>query len=206
MSHNTWIHRLVRLGVRPLAVTPVAPNHLTTLRLLTGLGASALFAVGGAAALVWGTGLFVLSMLLDRADGELARLSGKKSAFGHEYDLVADGVCNSLAFVGLGFGLRTGTLGPWAVPMGVLAGLAIAVTFYLLWRWETVTGEDTAPLSGAAGFDPDDALLLVPLLLWLGFAEYLLVAAAIAAPAFAVGFYWIFLRNAHCPAGYRRGR
>lgn len=206
MSHNTWIHRLVRLGVRPLAATPVAPNHLTTLRLLTGLGAGALFAAGGAAALAWGAGLFVLSMLLDRADGELARLSGKKSAFGHKYDLVADGVCNSLAFVGLGFGLRTGTLGPWAVPMGVLAGLAIAATFYLLWRWEAITGEAVAPLGGAAGFDPDDALLLVPLLLWLGFAEYLLAAAAIAAPVFAVGFYWFFLRNAHRPAGYHRGR
>jgi phosphatidylglycerophosphate synthase len=201
MSHNTWIHRFVRLGVRPLAATPIAPNHLTTLRLATGLGASALFAVGGAATLVWGAGLFLLSMLLDRADGELARLSGKKSAFGQKYDLVADGVCNTLAFVGLGFGLKTGTLGPWAIPLGALAGLAIAATFYLLWRWEALAGEDTAPLGGAAGFDPDDALIVVPIMLWLGFAEHLLVAAAIAAPAFAVFVYWSLVRRLGRPTG-----
>lgn len=198
MSHDTWIHRCVRLGVRPLRATPVAPNHLTTLRLLTGLGASLLLAVGGTAALGWAAWLFLLSLLLDRADGELARLSGKQSPFGHRYDLVADGVCNSLAFVGLGFGLRTGALGPWAVFMGVLAGLAIAAMFHLLWRLERVAA-NVPSLGSVAGFDPDDALLLVPVLLWLGLAEYLLVAAAAAAPACALVLYRTLPR--HGPAG-----
>lgn len=202
MSDNTWIHRIVRVGVRPLVDTPVAPNHLTTLRLLTGLGAAALFAAGSPAALDWGAGMFVLSLLLDRADGELARLSGKKSAFGHRYDLVSDGLCNSVAFVGLGFGLRGGIFGVWAVPMGVLSGVAIVLTFYLVFRLETAGGT----IGGAAGFDPDDALLLVPISIWLGGAEYLLAAAAIGAPAFAVGFCWIFLRNARRMAGYHRDR
>ena len=40
MSHNTWIHRGVRILVRPLAKTPVTPNQITTLRLLTGIGAA----------------------------------------------------------------------------------------------------------------------------------------------------------------------
>ena len=46
MSHNTWIHRIVRVGVRPLVATPVTPNQLTTLRLASGLAATAAFAVG----------------------------------------------------------------------------------------------------------------------------------------------------------------
>ncbi|MGD6484786.1 hypothetical protein VWW60_22355, partial [Xanthomonas citri pv. citri] len=73
--------------------------------------------------------------------------------------------------------------------------------FYLLWRWEALTGEDTAPLGGAAGFDPDDALIVVPIMLWLGFAEHLLVAAAIAAPAFAAFVYWGLVRRLGRPTG-----
>ncbi|MGH8715773.1 MAG: CDP-alcohol phosphatidyltransferase family protein, partial [Burkholderiales bacterium] len=149
MSHNTWIHRFVRVGVRPLVHTPVAPNHLTTLRLLTGLGASAMFAVGGPAALAWGAGVFVLSVLLDRADGELARQSGKRSAFGHKYDLVTDGLCNALVFIGLGIGLSGGSPLEWrAIPMGVLAGLAVAAILFLTLRLEALRGERAAELGG----------------------------------------------------------
>ena len=194
MSHNTWIHRFVRVGVRPLVHTPVAPNHLTTLRLLTGLGASAMLAVGSPAALAWGAGVFVLSMLLDRADGELARLSGKRSAFGHKYDLVTDGLCNALVFIGLGVGLSGGSLEWRAIPMGVLAGLAVAAILFLTLRLEALRGERAAELGGAAGFDPDDGILAVPILIWFGLAEELLVAAAVGAPAFAVFFYWKLLR------------
>lgn len=196
MSHNTWIHRFVRVGVRPLVHTPVAPNHLTTLRLLTGLGASALFAVGGPAALAWGAGVFVLSMLLDRADGELARQSGKRSAFGHKYDLVTDGLCNALVFIGLGIGLSGGSLLEWrAIPMGVLAGLAVAAILFLTLRLEALRGARAAELGGAVGFDPDDGILAVPILIWLGLAEELLAAAAVGAPAFAAFFYWKLLRS-----------
>ena len=194
MSHNTLIHRFVRFGVRPLVHTTVAPNHLTTLRLLTGLGASAMLAVGSPAALAWGGGVFVLSMLLDRADGELARLSGKRSAFGHKYDLVADGLCNSLVFVGLGVGLSGGSLAWRAIPMGVLAGLAVAAILFLVLHLEALQGERAAELGGAAGFDPDDGILVVPTLIWFELAEELLTAAAVGAPAFAVFFYWKLLR------------
>ena len=196
MSHNTWIHRFVRVGVRPLVHTPVAPNHLTTLRLLTGLGASAMFAVGGPAALAWGAGVFVMSMLLDRADGELARQSGKRSAFGHKYDLVADGLCNALVFIGLGIGLSGGYPLEWrTIPMGVLAGLAVAAILFLTLRLEALRGERAAELGGAVGFDPDDGILAVPILIWLGLAEELLAVAAVGAPAFAVFFYWKLLRS-----------
>ena len=46
MSHDTWIHRCARVLVRPLVRTRVTPNHLTTVRLLTGLGSAAAFAAG----------------------------------------------------------------------------------------------------------------------------------------------------------------
>ena len=186
MSHNTWIHRIVRVGVRPLVDTPVSPDHLTTLRLATGLAATAAFAVGDPAWRAWGAAIFVVSVLLDRADGELARLADKQSPWGHKYDLVADSVCNAIVFLGIGVGLRDGSLGWWAPLLGFAAGVAVAAILWLTLRLEARGGARAAELGGAAGFDADDAILAVPLLVWAGWSEALIVAAGMGAPAFAL--------------------
>ena len=88
--HTSWTHRLSRLLVRPLVGTPVTPNHLTTLRLATGLAACASFAVGDDTWTLWGGVLWLVSCLLDRADGELARMDGLSSPWGHRYDYYCD--------------------------------------------------------------------------------------------------------------------
>lgn len=186
MSHNTWIHRVARVGVRPLVKTAVTPNQITTLRLAGGIAAAAAFALGDDVWRHWGAGLFLLSMVLDRADGELARLSGKTSPGGHKYDLISDSVCNALAFLGLGIGLTASPFGGWAPLMGAVAGLAIALILWLVIKMEQRGGERAGELAGAAGFDPDDAMLAVPICIWFGLAEWLLVAAAVGAPLFAL--------------------
>lgn len=140
----------------------------------------------------WASGLFVLAMLLDRADGILARLSGRTSAGGHTYDLIADSLSNSLAFVGIGIGLRDSELGLWAAPLGLIAGLSISAVLWLVMRAENQDGGRAAELEGAAGFDPDDAMLFVPLAMVLGWGVGLIVAAAVGATIFAVFFYWKF--------------
>ncbi|MGF1608896.1 MAG: CDP-alcohol phosphatidyltransferase family protein [Kiloniellales bacterium] len=201
MSHNTWIHRIARVAVRPLVQSDITPNQVTTLRLGAGIAAAGAFALGNGTALAWGAGIFVVSMVLDRADGELARLSGKTSAWGHKYDLVSDAVCNALAFVGLGIGLRDSSLGLWALPMGLDAGLAIALILWLIIKMERAGGERAGELPGLAGFDADDAMLLVPLAIWLGLAQGLLIAAAVGAPLFALLMY-LWLRRR--PAGDRK--
>ncbi len=139
MSHDTLIHRIVRPAVRPLVGTPITPNHITTLRFVTGLAAALALAESSEAWRAWGGGIFLFSMLLDRADGELARLGGTASRWGHTYDLFADAACNTLVFVGLGIGLRSGTFGDWAVPMGILAGVAVAAIFWLVLRPPTLS-------------------------------------------------------------------
>ncbi len=192
MSYDTWIHKGVRVAVRPLVKTPVTPNQITALRLISGLGAAALYAIGTAPWTHVGGALFVLSVLLDRADGELARLGGKTSPGGHAFDLIADAVCNALVLVGIGWGLRQGVLGPGAVPMGIAAGAAVAAIFWMTMRIEEAAGAGAAELGSAAGFDADDAVLVIPIAMWLGGGVPLLTAAAAATPAFAV-FY--FLRS-----------
>lgn len=182
MSHDTWIHRGVRVLVRPLAGTPVTPNHLTTARLLTGLGAAAAFATGAPGWIRAGAVLFLLSMAFDRADGELARMRGKSTRFGHFYDIVTDAVCDTAVLAGIGVGLSAGTFGRFAILMGVIAGVSVAVIFYLIMRMERELGEGGGAFAAFAGFDADDAMVLIPVAMWLGYGEALLLAAAVAAP------------------------
>src|SRR5512144_755979 len=163
MSHNTWIHRLVRPVVKQLVDTSVTPNQLTTLRLAFGLSASAACMVGGHTWPGIGGALFVVAHLLDRADGMFARLSGRTSRFGHRYDLVSDAISNAMIFVGIGVGLRDGPLGWWTALFGVVAGLAVvAILGMVIWA-EGREGERAAELPSMSGFDADDGVLVVPI-------------------------------------------
>jgi len=165
---------------------------VTTLRLVAGLAAAAAFAQGDPGWRHWGAGIFVLSMYLDRLDGELARIGGKTSPWGHSYDLISDTLCNALAFLGLGIGLRAGILGAWAPLAGLAAGLAVAGILWLVMRMEARHGARAGELGTRAGFDPDDAIIVVPILVWLGLSDWLLIAAALGAPVFAIFMAWRF--------------
>ena len=196
MSHDSWLHHIARATiVRPLMPTRVTPNQLTTARLATGIAAAV--AVGSGVDL-WrdvGAGLFVLSVLLDRADGDLARLTGRISPGGHKYDLVADAASNALILFGLGVGLREGGFGPWAAPMGALAGAAVASILWMVVRMEELGGQRAGELPSLRGFDVDDAVLLIPVLIWLDKAEALLTAAAVIAPLVALFFLGLYRRK-----------
>ena len=195
MSHDTLIHRIARIGVRPFVNSPVTPNHVTTLRLATGLAAAAAFAHGAFEWAAWGGGLFLVSMVLDRADGELARLGGKTTPWGHKYDLYADSLCNALAFAGIGIGLRDDPLGPWVVLMGIVAGLAVAGVLVLVLRLEALAGARAGEVRLASFADPDDAMIAVPVAVWLGWAKPLIVAAVVGAPLFLAYTYIEYRRR-----------
>lgn len=119
-------------------------------------------------------------------------MSGKSSPFGHTYDLISDSLSNALLFLGLGLGLRDGVFGPWAILLGTVAGLAIASILWLMMRAESAAGQRSAHLTMIPSFDPDDAMLVVPILIWIGWSEPLLVAAAVGASACAAFFFWHF--------------
>ncbi|MDH3315768.1 MAG: CDP-alcohol phosphatidyltransferase family protein [Gammaproteobacteria bacterium] len=195
MSHDTWIHRGVRTLVRPLARTPVTPNHLTTARLFTGLGAAAAFTTGEDSWIRAGAVLFVVSMAFDRADGELARVSGKTSRFGHFFDLATDAVCNAAVLAGIGVGLRAGAFGDWAILMGLTAGLSVASIFYMVIRIEQQLGQGSSAFDPQFGVDPDDAMIVIPIVMWLGYGEALLAAAAVMAPLSMIIIAVVFRRR-----------
>lgn len=182
MSHDTWLHRIARRAVSPLAHSALTPNHLTTARLLSGVAAAACFAADATGWNVAGALLFLLSMLLDRADGELARLQHSGSRFGALYDLWTDAICNVAVFLGLGIAAADGFLGAWAIPAGLLAGISIGATFALILAIDIRFGSGTMVFEARGGFDPDDAMIAVPLGVVAGFGDVLVLLAAICAP------------------------
>ena len=184
MSHNTFIHRIVRPIVRAVAPTGVTPNQVTTLRLVTALASAWMFAQAG---VLWpniGAGVFLVSMLLDRADGELARQTGQSSLWGYRYDLVCDFIAGASTFVGIGFG-HAETMGPMAIALGAVAGAGIGALFWELnvFKLVSLRAYKLGPLEA----DPDDAMIFVPILIWCGLSQPMLMAAAVITPLAAAG-------------------
>ncbi|MBT4770353.1 MAG: CDP-alcohol phosphatidyltransferase family protein [Rhodospirillaceae bacterium] len=198
--HTSWTHRLARVLVRPMVGTRITPNHLTTGRLVTGIAACAAFLPGEPNWNLWGGILWLLSCLLDRADGELARLGGTSSAGGHRYDYYCDVAVNSLFFlaigigIGLGNGLENSGISSWAVALGVLSGLSVAIASVLSERFEEASDDDGKAYSGILGFDFDDILYLFGPAAWFGWFPYILIGASICGPIIAV-LTWVRLSH-----------
>lgn len=184
---RSWTHRLALIFVRPLANTPITPNHLTFVRLISGLVACYCFATGERELVIMGGWIWVLSAFLDRADGELARVSGKTSPWGHKFDMFCDSAVTSLFFVAGGIGLRHTELGDWAIVMGIAGGLGVLAAEYFAEQIDKRT-DDPADRAypGFAGFDFDDVLYLFAAVAWLDWFMPFVVGASIGAPAFAL--------------------
>src|SRR5690242_12882455 len=117
VASKPWDARVAAWMVAPLKDTFVTPNQLTTVRLVIGLAGAWALAHPGYGWANLGAWLFALSNLVDHTDGELARLTGKTSRFGHFYDLACDGLIHVLVFAAMGYALEE-SLGDAAVWMG----------------------------------------------------------------------------------------
>jgi phosphatidylglycerophosphate synthase len=184
-----WDARLARVLVTPLKDSWVTPNHLTTVRLGVGLVAAAAFLPGtygwsNVAAL-----LLILSNFLDHTDGELARMTGKCSRFGHIYDLASDAAVTILLFVAIGVGVDANDDSPLPIPyvaLGLIAGCAVAWVFFLRMRIEDMAGKTATQQAALRGFETEDVLYLLPLVTLSNTLTPFLVAAALGAPLFAL--------------------
>jgi len=186
--YQTYAHAFARLLVRPLIGTWVRPNHLTGLRLLTGLAACALLAAGSRETAVWSGLLWVLSCMLDRADGELARIGDLRSDSGKVLDFYSDMILDSFWFLGAGIGLRHSALGQYAVPLGILVCGSMLLVMWsseLLER-RSAPGVKAFDFRGVKRFHPDDMLFLLAAFTWLGWLVPILVASSVCTPLFAI--------------------
>ena len=207
MSANSWSHRLVRPFARRLIGTPITPDHLTWLRIITGGIACVCFASTLRWMQIAGGFVWVISALLDRADGELARLSERTSARGHRFDMNADTGVNTAMFLAVGVGLRNGAFGMWSIALGALC----SASMFLCARWSEEIEAELEPgavvLDGAGGFDPDDMFYLIAPFAWLGVLDFMLACAAVVLPlgtAFIGVWRWRAARDAGGSDGQTR--
>jgi archaetidylinositol phosphate synthase len=196
-----WDARIARRLVRPFAATSVRPNHVTTLRLVVGLAACWYVAETGLGGQILGAWLFALSNLVDHADGELARMTGRTSRTGHLYDLAADCLVHVLFLTALGAGQRHvfGTAAAWS--LGAVAGVCVAMVFLVRLLLTERSGAAAARLPSLRGFEVEDVLYLVPVVAMAhGLAAFLVLAAIGSPPALVLTLRtWLRLRRRPVP-------
>jgi archaetidylinositol phosphate synthase len=196
--NQTYAHALARVLVRPLLGTWVRPNHLTSMRLVIGVAACLLLTVDNRNAAVWSGILWIVTCVLDRADGELARMGDLRSESGKILDFYSDMILDAFWFLGAGIGLRHGWLGAAAVPLGALTCASMLVCMGGAELFERLSGPGIKTFYGVRHFHPDDALFLLPLFVWAGWLAPLLIAASICTPIIAiitVGRYLLLKRQ-----------
>jgi phosphatidylglycerophosphate synthase len=194
--NNTWSHAAARTLVRPLVGTWVRPNHLTLLRLATGVLACVLLGMGGGRAELWSGILWVVSAFLDRADGELARIGKMQSRTGHLFDYYTDVALNSAFFLAAGINLHRGGAGDWPLLAGAVACAAMFACCLLAEAYESTIATGERVWEGGWGFQPDDALYLLPLFVWLHWLAPILGTAAVVTSIIAVVLLVKYLRAA----------
>lgn len=110
---------------RALFGTRISPDQVTLASLLIGLVAGRLAFYPSAAVNGLGVLLFIVSDILDSADGQLARMRGTSTRFGR----FLDGLSDNLRFINLYLQLMARVIlggGSWwlVIPLGFAAGLA----------------------------------------------------------------------------------
>lgn len=100
-----------------------SPTQVTLLGMVAGVLAGILYAAPTISNLILATLLFLLSGILDSADGQLARLSGRSTPFG----LVLDGLCDNVVFISVYLGCiwpMLPAMSYWIWPIAFAAGFS----------------------------------------------------------------------------------
>jgi phosphatidylglycerophosphate synthase len=120
---------------RHLLSWPITPNQITMLSLLAGLLGAWILQRAGLGWSLAGLGLFQLSVILDHADGELARMRFQFSRFGKWLDNWSDHAVD-LAVVACLARRAAGTMStPALVALALAAAVGVTTAFIVVFRW-----------------------------------------------------------------------
>ncbi len=150
---SRWLTRLlIRL--------PVTPNQVTLVSL--GFGLAAAWELWGAtpASALAGLILYMLAVVVDHSDGEVARLTFQESTFGEWLDFTVDTVIHALLVLGMGVtASRTG--GRWMLPAGAAAAFGVILSAFFA-RYLPETSSKDEQLGGLLkGLGTRDVFYLV---------------------------------------------
>jgi hypothetical protein len=184
------VHRRLSKWVTRAAVAAgVAPNAVTVASGAVGLAAAAAFAAGGTPAAVAGLVLYLVAVVLDHADGEVARLTLTESAVGEWLDIAMDTVVHAALVLALG--VATARVAGAGLGAGVVAatGVVASATVAKLWPPPPVTAARRDLLDRLSSRDGFYAMLLLFIALGIGAPAWLpALLVVVAAGSHA---YWV---------------
>lgn len=157
-------HRRLSRPVSRLALRwGVSPNAVTVMSLLVGLGAVWCFWSSTPREALIGLALYALAVVLDHADGEVARLSLRESRWGARLDVIVDTAVHALLLVALGVTAQQ-VAGGGAIA-GVVAALGAAGSAVLAQNPPTAAGGVGATLDALGNRDGFYLMLVLFILL-----------------------------------------
>src|SRR5271157_278633 len=174
---------------RRLVSTSVTPNGVTLFHVAVGLAGAFLLSRGGYWSQLIGTLFFLLCVVLDGVDGEIARLKLQETVFGHYLDIITDNIVHLAIFTGLGVGLyfQTGNKVYLYLLWVLLGGFAFcAASVYKVSRVnpDKPRSRTVERLTGLLA-NRDFAYLLVALAI-IGRLSWFLIGSAVGSYLFAV--------------------
>ncbi|MBM4442226.1 MAG: CDP-alcohol phosphatidyltransferase family protein, partial [Candidatus Rokubacteria bacterium] len=188
---DTAFHRRVsRLVSRVAVARGLTPNTITLASLLLGLGAAWCFWHATTAGAVAGLVVYALAVVLDHADGEIARLTLTESAIGEWLDITADTLTH-VAIV-LALGAASDAVAGRGAALGVVAAVGFVASAAVAKAWPGLVmpdrvGTAISGLGNRDGFYAMLAAFIAARALWPDALPWLMVLVAAGAHAFWVG-------------------
>jgi phosphatidylglycerophosphate synthase len=187
---DTLLHRRLSRPLTRLAIRAgVTPNQVSVLSLLVGLAAFGAFWEATPARALAALALYTASVVLDHADGEVARLTFAESRLGAWLDVLVDTVVHAL--VVLAMGVTAASVTGTGTGLGALAAIGVVASAATAWVWPPspnargVSGLLDA-LSGRDGY----YAMLVAFILGLAIAPATLPALMVLV-ALGANAYWM---------------
>jgi phosphatidylglycerophosphate synthase len=187
---DTALHRRLSKPVTRAALAlGIGPNPITVSSGVVGLLAATVMAHGEPVALVVGLLLYLAAVVLDHADGEVARLTLSESALGELLDIVVDTVVH-IALV-LALGLAASRVDGGGLIPGVIAALGVTASAVVghLWPPAPTNAADRGPLDALTSRDGFYAMLVTFIALRLAAPAWL--SALMVLIAAGTHAYWL---------------
>jgi phosphatidylglycerophosphate synthase len=177
-----------------LARRGVKPNWITLMGTTIGLAGAWLLAQIQYGAHLAGAFLFLVAVILDGVDGEVARLTLQETTFGHYLDIITDNLVHVAIFVGLAVGLSRATsdvshLYALLVLLGGFALCALSVYHVLLKGSRASPENEARAAKWLALLANRDFVYLLLLLALVDRLAFFLWGAMIGTYLFALGLW-----------------
>jgi len=142
---DVHLHRRFSRHVTRAAIAArMSPNTITLASLALGLGAVWCFWRASPVSALVGLFVYVIAVILDHADGEVARLTLSESRVGEWLDTVADTLVHALSAVAMG--VTSQMLTGWGAGLGLVGAAGIVASAFVA-KWWPPRG--TAGMGGA---------------------------------------------------------